>query len=209
MSLRYSINNQINSKPMKILTSIFVLLATSWSLVSFNPPVTVNKTESSVTWHASKVTGAHFGNVPISAALLDYTDGKITGGSFEMDMSNLTVEDLTDANSNKNLTNHLKSDDFFSVEKFPKATMKITNVKSSDGKTYEITADLTIKGITAPVTFPATLTMESGKMVTNAEIKFDRTKYDIKFRSGSYFEGLADKLIYDEVKLDVKLIATP
>jgi len=194
---------------MKIFTSIIFLLATSWSLLTFAPPVTVDKTESSVTWHASKVTGSHFGNVPISDAKLDYNDGKITGGSFEMDMSNLTVEDLEDATSNKNLTNHLKSDDFFSVEKFPKASMKITNVKSVDGKTYEITSDLTIKGITAPVTFPATLAIVNGKMVTTAEIKFDRTVYDIKFRSGSYFEDLADKLIYDEVKLEVKLISTP
>ena len=194
---------------MKIISSMLLLAMTTWSLVATAPPVNVNKTESSVTWHASKVTGAHFGNVPISDAKLDYTNGKITGGSFEMDMSNLTVEDLTDAGSNQKLTGHLKSDDFFSVAKFPKASMKITNVKSTDGKTYEITANLTIKGITAPVTFPATLSMVSGKMVTTAEIKFDRTKYDIKYRSGSYFEDLADKLIYDEVKLDVKLVATP
>lgn len=194
---------------MKILTSILVLLATSWSFMTFVPPVTVSKTESSVTWHASKVTGSHFGKVPISDAKLDYTNGKITGGSFEMDMSNLTVEDITDAGSNQKLTGHLKSDDFFSVAKFPKAMMKITNVKTTDGKTYEITANLTIKGVTTPVTFPATLAMANGKMVTTAEIKFDRTKYDIKYRSGSYFEDLADKLIYDEVKLDVKLVATP
>lgn len=194
---------------MKILTSILVLLATFWSFMTFVPPVTVSKTESSVTWHASKVTGSHFGKVPISDAKLDYTNGKITGGSFEMDMSNLTVEDITDASSNQKLTGHLKSDDFFSVVKFPKAMMKITNVKTTDGKTYEITANLTIKGVTTPVTFPATLAMANGKMVTTAEIKFDRTKYDIKYRSGSYFEDLADKLIYDEVKLDVKLVATP
>jgi len=194
---------------MKIVTSFLVLLATSWTIMTSNAPVNVNKTESTVTWHASKVTGSHYGKVPLSDGKLDYANGKITGGSFEMDMSNLTVEDLTDAGSNEKLTGHLKSDDFFSVAKFPKAMMKITNVKTTDGKTYEITANLTIKGITTPVTFPATLAMVNGKMVTTAEIKFDRTKYDIKYRSGSYFEDLADKLIYDEVKLDVKLVATP
>jgi polyisoprenoid-binding protein YceI len=194
---------------MKIITSFLILLMASWSFKTSTPPITVNKAESSVTWHASKVTGAHFGNVPISEAKLDYTNGKITGGSFEMDMTNLTVEDLKDEKSKGNLTNHLKSDDFFSVAKFPKATMKITNVKTTDGKAYSITADLTIKGVTVPVTFPATVAMVDGKLIANAEIKFDRTKYDIKFRSGNYFEDLADKLIYDEVKLDVKLVATP
>lgn len=194
---------------MKIISSLLVLLIASWSILTSNAPVTINKTESTVTWHASKVTGSHYGKVPLSDGKLDYSNGKITGGSFEMDMSNLTVEDLTDASSNQKLTGHLKSDDFFSVAKFPKAMMNITNVKTTDGKTYEITANLTIKGVTTPVTFPATLTMVNGKMVTTAEIKFDRTKYDIKYRSGSYFEDLADKLIYDEVKLDVKLVATP
>jgi polyisoprenoid-binding protein YceI len=194
---------------MKIISSLLLLLIASWSILTSNAPVTINKTESTVTWHASKVTGSHYGKVPLSDGKLDYSNGKITGGSFEMDMSNLTVEDLTDASSNQKLTGHLKSDDFFSVAKFPKAMMNITNVKTTDGKTYEITANLTIKGVTTPVTFPATLTMVNGKMVTTAEIKFDRTKYDIKYRSGSYFEDLADKLIYDEVKLDVKLVATP
>ena len=193
---------------MKIISSLLLLLAASWSVPTSNAPVTISKTESTVTWHASKVTGSHYGKVPLSDGKLDYSNGKITGGSFEMDMSKLTVEDITDAGSNQKLTGHLKSDDFFSVTKFPKAMMKITNVKTTDGKTYEMTANLTIKGITTPVTFPATLTMVNGKMVTSAEIKFDRTKYDIKYRSGSYFEDLADKLIYDEVKLDVKLVAT-
>jgi len=193
---------------MKIISSLLLLLAASWSVLTSNAPVTISKTESTVTWHASKVTGSHYGKVPLSDGKLDYSNGKITGGSFEMDMSKLTVEDITDAGSNQKLTGHLKSDDFFSVTKFPKAMMKITNVKTTDGKTYEMTANLTIKGITTPVTFPATLTMVNGKMVTTAEIKFDRTKYDIKYRSGSYFEDLADKLIYDEVKLDVKLVAT-
>jgi polyisoprenoid-binding protein YceI len=193
---------------MKIISSLLLLLAASWSVPTSNAPVTISKTESTVTWHASKVTGSHYGRVPFSDGKLDYSNGKITGGSFEMDMSKLTVEDITDAGSNQKLTGHLKSDDFFSVTKFPKAMMKITNVKTTDGKTYEMTANLIIKGVTTAVTFPATLTMVNGKMVTTAEIKFDRTKYDIKYRSGSYFEDLADKLIYDEVKLDVKLVAT-
>jgi polyisoprenoid-binding protein YceI len=193
---------------MKIISSLLLLLAASWSVPTSNAPVTISKTESTVTWHASKVTGSHYGRVPLSDGKLDYSNGKITGGSFEMDMSKLTVEDITDAGSNQKLTGHLKSDDFFSVTKFPKAMMKITNVKTTDGKTYEMTANLIIKGVTTAVTFPATLTMVNGKMVTTAEIKFDRTKYDIKYRSGSYFEDLADKLIYDEVKLDVKLVAT-
>jgi polyisoprenoid-binding protein YceI len=194
---------------MKLITTLIFIMGTLLSLSENPAPVKVNITESSVTWHASKVTGSHFGKVPISSANLDYADGKITGGTFEMDMKNLTVEDITDAGSNAKLTGHLKSDDFFSVEKYGKSTLKIKSVKSTGGNNHEITGDLTIKGITKPVTFPATVITNNGTITTTAEIKFDRTHYDIKYRSGSYFEDLADKLIYDEVKLDVKLVATP
>jgi polyisoprenoid-binding protein YceI len=194
---------------MKLITT---LILTFGALFTFSenaaPPASVNKTESTVTWKASKVTGEHWGYVPISDAKLDVTGGKITGGSFEMDMVNLTVEDLTDPKSKGNLTNHLKSDDFFSVEKFNKSNFKITSAKTSNGTDYTISGTLTIKGISQPITFPAKASVAGNKMTATGEITFDRTKFDIKYRSGSYFEDLADKMIYDEVKLDVKLVAT-
>jgi polyisoprenoid-binding protein YceI len=119
----------------------------------------------------------------------------------------LTVEDLTDAKSKGNLTGHLKSDDFFSVEKFNTSSFKITEAKSSNGTDYTITGNLTIKGITQKISFPAKVSVAGKKVTATGQIKFDRTKFEIKYRSGSYFEDLADKMIYDEVKLDVKLVA--
>jgi polyisoprenoid-binding protein YceI len=189
---------------------LFTLLATAaFTAFSFAPEIAkVNTTESTVTWTAKKVTGQHHGKVPITAATLDYENGKILGGTFEMDMTSLTVEDITDAGSNKKLTDHLKSDDFFSVEKHKKSSFKITNAKTSNGKDYELTGNLTIKGITKPVTFPATVGVNGGKITATGKLTFDRTDYDIKFRSGTYFENLADKLIYDDVELDVKLVAS-
>ncbi len=193
---------------MKLITTLIISLGTIFTLSESPAPAVVNKTESTVTWKASKVTGEHWGYVPISDANLDVTGGKITGGSFELDMVNLTVEDLTDPKSKGNLTNHLKSDDFFSVEKFNKSTFKITSAKTSNGTDYTINGTLTIKGISQPITFPAKASVAGNKMTATGQITFDRTKFDIKYRSGSYFEDLADKMIYDEVKLDVKLVAT-
>lgn len=193
---------------MKLITTLIIAFGALFTASENFAPATVSKTESTVTWKASKVTGEHWGYVPISDAKLDYSNGKITGGSFEMDMTNLTVEDLTDPKSKGNLTNHLKSDDFFSVEKFNKSTFKITSVKSSSATDYTITGDLTIKGITKPVSFPAKVAVAGSKMTATGTIKFDRTHYDIKFRSGNFFEDLGDKMIYDEVNLDVKLVAT-
>ncbi len=191
---------------MKIFTLFAALALTSFSMA---PKVaTVDTTESTITWTAKKVTGQHHGKVPITSATLDYQDNRILGGNFEMDMTSLTVEDITDPGMNKKLSDHLKSDDFFSVEKHNKSIFKITDAKTSDGKAYQITGDLTIKGITKPVTFPATVSVSGGKITATGKLTFDRTHYDIKFRSGSYFENLADKLIYDDVELDVKLVAS-
>lgn len=192
---------------MKLITTLVLGLSTLFAAAEFVAPATVSKTESQVRWEASKVTGTHWGYVPLKNATLDYSGGKIKGGSFDMDMVNLTVEDLTDAKSKGNLTGHLKSDDFFSVEKFNTSSFKITEAKSSNGTDYTITGNLTIKGITQKISFPAKVSVAGKKVTATGQITFDRTKFDIKFRSGSYFENLADKMIYDEVKLDVKLVA--
>jgi polyisoprenoid-binding protein YceI len=192
---------------MKTIALIFSMLGLLWTNSASNPePLNISKTESIVGWKAAKVTGEHWGKVKISSANLDYQNGRITSGSFEIDMTSITVEDIKDANSNARLTNHLKSDDFFSVEKFNKSSMTITEAKTSNGKDYEIKGNLIIKGISNPVTFPAQVTEEGNKVIATGKITFDRTKYDIKYRSGNYFENIADKLIYDEVTLDVKLV---
>lgn len=195
---------------MKLITIIsFISLMFSSVLVGSESEIdaVVNKSESTVTWNAKKVTGEHYGKVQISDAQMDYQNGKIQGGSFELDMTSITVEDITDANSNAKLTNHLKSDDFFSVEKFNKSSFKITEAKTSNGKDYQITGNLIIKGISNPVTFPAKVDVQGDKIIATASIVFDRTKYDIKYRSGNYFENLADLVIYDDVNLEVKLVA--
>ncbi len=196
---------------MKLLSVIVLALTMAFSpAVELEDPValTVDKSESTLSWKAKKVTGEHFGKVPLTDANLSYEDGRITGGSFEIDMTALTVEDIEDPESNKKLTDHLKSDDFFSVEKHGKSKFQITEAKSSNGTDYEITGDLTIKEITNSVTFPAKVETNGNKITAVANIVFDRTNFDIKFRSGNYFENLADRLIYDDVELDVKLVAT-
>ncbi|WP_297338124.1 YceI family protein [Algoriphagus sp.] len=193
---------------MKLFNILVIALSTAFTLETAKIPATVNLSESQVRWEASKVTGTHWGYVPIKNAELDYSDGKIIGGTFDMDMVNLTVEDLTDPKSNGNLTNHLKSDDFFSVEKFNTSTFEITEAKTSNGTDYTISGVLTIKGISHPASFPAKVTVAGTTITAVGALTFDRTDYDIKFRSGNFFENLGDRMIYDEVKLDVKLVAT-
>lgn len=191
----------------KILSLALIMGALFLSINVALAQSNVNLKESTVAWKGKKVTGEHFGKVAIADAKLDLNKGRIKSGFFNIDMTSITVEDIQDANSNKRLTDHLKSDDFFSVEKFKQSNFQITEAKTSNGKDYQITGNLVIKGISQKITFPAKVETQGSKMTATAKIVFDRTKFDIKYRSGNYFENLADRLIYDDVEMEVKLVA--
>nr|WP_295930683.1 YceI family protein [uncultured Dyadobacter sp.] len=162
---------------------------------------------SSIVWGAKKVTGTHAGTVPLESGTLIVDNDKLKGGSFVADIKSLVVTDVTDKDMNGKLTNHLKSDDFFSVEKHPQAKLVISSVTPKAAGSYEVAGKLTIKGITQDVKFPATLKSDGKKVTANAKVAIDRTKYDIKFRSTNFFENLGDKAIDNDFTLDVSLVA--
>jgi polyisoprenoid-binding protein YceI len=169
--------------------------------------LTVDPKASTVVWGAKKVTGTHSGTVPLESGSLIVDNDKLKGGSFVADLKSIVVTDVTDKEMNGKLTNHLKSDDFFSVEKHPQAKLVISSVTPKGGDAYDVTGKLTIKGITQDVTFPATLKADAKKVTANAKVTIDRTKYDIKFRSANFFENLGDKAIHNDFTLDVNLVA--
>lgn len=170
----------------------------------------VNTVASTMKWNAKKVGGEHYGTIKLAKGNLDVKGSRLQGGTFVIDMSTIVVEDITRAESNKRLTDHLKSDDFFGVEKHPTATFTITKatpLKAKAGEpNYTITGNLTIKGITNPITFPATVTIDGKSATAAATISVDRTKYDIKYRSG-LIGTAADKIIDDNFTIDLKLTA--
>ena len=156
-------------------------------------------TESEVTWKGYKVTGQHEGTLNMKSGALIFENDKLTGGNFTIDMTSLAVTDLPVQRRGR-LENHLKSDDFFSVENHPLSSLVITSVEGDEGE-YSVQADLSIKGITNQIRFNMNI---SGNKAT-ADLKVDRTRYDIKFRSASFFEGLKDKAISDEFEISVNL----
>ncbi|MBF9252299.1 YceI family protein [Pontibacter sp. 172403-2] len=171
----------------------------------------VNTAGSTMTWNAKKFGGEHTGTVKLSKGSLNVNGRKLTGGSFEIDMTTIADSDITNPEFNSKLTNHLKSEDFFSVEKYPVSTFKITKAvpvanPKAGAPNYTITGDLTIKGITNPVTFPATVKIDGKTAEAVANIELDRTKWDIKFRSGMLGTA-ADKVIYDNFTINLKLTA--
>lgn len=159
----------------------------------------VNTETSKVTWKAYKVTGSHAGTVNLQSGALTFEKDKLSGGEFVVSMTSLvTTDDLGD--SKAKLEGHLKSDDFFGVATHPTAKLVFTEVNASGKNSYEITGDLTIKGITKTITFDVSV---YGSKAT-ATLKVDRTNYDVKYGS-TLFGAAADKAIYDEFDLVVDL----
>ncbi|WP_066224418.1 YceI family protein [Formosa haliotis] len=159
----------------------------------------VDVKESQINWIGHKVTGQHDGTITLKSGSLEFKGQTLVGGSFVMDMTTINTTDLKGDSKGK-LDGHLKSEDFFGVDKHPTATLIFTDIEKNETD-YTINADLTIKDITKPVTFKMVVTEDTA----TAALKIDRTKYDIKYKSASFFDDLKDKAIYNDFDLNVTL----
>ncbi|MEO0330112.1 MAG: YceI family protein [Bacteroidota bacterium] len=194
----------------------------------------VNTAESQLMWYGFKPTGRHNGTIAIQDGTISVLNGEIEGGSFTMDMSAINVEDLEGEYKDK-LTNHLKSGDFFSVEEYPTATFEITSVEAYSGgmaaegedkmavvvndeqvdeysladPTHSITGNLTMRGTTLSITFPAKVSMTDGQVTAEAKFNIDRSKWGVNFREENGYEARAkDELIYDTVHVGFDITAS-
>jgi polyisoprenoid-binding protein YceI len=184
--------------------SLFALLLVSAQAQSnYN----VNTGTSAVVWTGYKVTGKHTGTVKVKSGTVQFTKGVLTGGSFEMDMNSVNDTDLEGEWADK-LVGHLKSDDFLGVATYPTANFVITRAIPQDAKgNYKLIGNLTIKGITKEVKFFATATDNQGVVSASGKITIDRSEFNMRYGSGSFFDGLGDKTIYDEFDLQIALVA--
>lgn len=174
----------------------------------------VDTMNSTISWVGSKPTGKHTGTIAIKDGNFKVTDGKVSGGSFTLDMTSITVTDLTEETGKSDLETHLKGtgdkaaeDHFFNTTKFPTSNFKINSVTEINGA-YMVNGTLTIKDIAKEITFPAEI------VVTNDEIslisdpfKIDRTLWGVNYASKSLFDNLKDKFVDDEMELTVKVKA--
>ncbi|MCS6904636.1 MAG: YceI family protein [Bacteroidia bacterium] len=173
----------------------------------------LNLSRSTVRWKAEKIGGFHEGSLNFSSGEMKVENYSIKGGKFEIDMNSLTCTDIKDKSLNQKLINHLRSDDFFSIEKYPKAIFEIIQVvpnprAEAAGNNYLVKGKLTIKGITQEIEFPATITFkDKGGITAFGDLKLDRTRWNIRYGSGKFFDNLGDKLIYDEFSVSFLIIA--
>ncbi|TJY36941.1 YceI family protein [Pontimicrobium aquaticum] len=181
---------------IKNLAAIAIVAFMTMSFTTVDNKKVVNTKNSKITWKGYKVTGSHQGTIGIKSGHLNFNGDKLTGGEFTIDMSSITNTDLSGEYKDK-LEGHLKSDDFFGVKKFPTAHLMFTKVKSVGKNSYKITGNITIKGKTETIKFD--LSVYGNK--ANVSLKIDRTKFDVRYGSTSFFDGLKDKAIYDEFDL--------
>jgi polyisoprenoid-binding protein YceI len=190
------------------LTSLALLLVVITSTAFKAPvkPITykVDATQSTLTWVGKKLTGSHNGTIALQSGNLLFDGKKLTGGNFVIDMTT-----IKDADKSARLEGHLKADDFFGTDKFATSTFVIKKVAAATASQVNVTGDLTIKGVTNSITFPADVVWNTDGSITATadKILVDRTKYGIKYRSKGMFPDVGDKMIYDDFELAIKLVA--
>jgi polyisoprenoid-binding protein YceI len=185
---------------MRILKSLLII-TTIFTVSAFTTPIkkNIDITESQIIWKGKKILGSQTGTINLKEGYLEMEDDLLTGGKFVVDMTSITVTDLEGEYKGK-LERHLKSDDFFGIENHPTATL-IINKATKKGNTYDLSGDITIKGITQAINFE----LEMGVTAATANLKIDRTKFGIRYGSGSFSDDLGDKAISDKFTLDVNL----
>lgn len=199
-----------NMKTIK-KSSIITAFGFGALLMSFGPiqkleKLTIKPESSKIEWFAEKITGQHNGLINLKRGSITVEDGQLKGGSFIVDMTTIKVTDLQGEYAQK-LEWHLNSADFFNTAEYKTAEFTITGVKPQTGEEYNsvINGNLTIKGITHPTSFPAKIETTEGKFAAYGEMVIDRSKYDVRYGSNSFFDNLGDKAIYDEFTMKVSL----
>ncbi|MGQ9819211.1 MAG: YceI family protein [Candidatus Kapaibacteriales bacterium] len=199
---------------MKVRIIFALLLITAYFshiLAQTQSKYQLNTTQSKVKWIGRKFLGSHYGSINFKSGSVIFDGERITSGNFEVDMKSIVNEDLTDKSLNQKLVGHLKSDDFFGVEKYPISSFSIIhstpikNVKPNEPN-LAISGKLTIKGITHTISFPAFVKSEGKTLRAKAALEIDRTKYNVRYGSGSFFDNLGDNVIYDNFTLELDLI---
>ncbi|NNC69617.1 MAG: YceI family protein [Flavobacteriaceae bacterium] len=163
---------------------------------------------STITWKGSKTAKSHNGTIGVSEGYVAFEGDQLTGGNFIIDMNSIVNLDLENEEYNTKLVNHLKSADFFEVEKHPYSVFAITSVDKKDNGKTMVKGNLTVKGIKKNIEFPATVTVNGDEVSFVSEpFTIDRTEWDVKYNSGKFFEDLKDKLINDEIEISFNIKA--
>ncbi|NJN35055.1 MAG: YceI family protein [Saprospiraceae bacterium] len=195
-----------------LLFSVLAVFAMTSATILKPTAYTVDVAKSTFQWTGKKVTGSHWGYIKFANGSVSVEKNTVVGGTFDVDMNSMDCQDLKGEYGQK-LLGHLKADDFFGTDKFPKATLTLKTISPIAGakageNNFNVKADLTIKGQANEVDFPAMIAVSANEVTAKADFNINRTKYGIKYGSGSFFSNLGDKTIYDDFNVKINLVAT-
>ncbi|MGM0567298.1 MAG: YceI family protein [Bacteroidota bacterium] len=194
---------------MKTLRTFLLAFATlfifSEAAIAQNKTVELDKRSGTVEWEGKKIGGGHNGEIDIKDGKLTFKDGELSKAHVVIDMNSIVNHDLDDQESNAKLVGHLKSDDFFGVKKYPEATFKSTSIEAKGSGKYHIKGNMTIKEDTNPVEFTAEVSTSKSSYSAEGSFEIDRSKYNVRYGSKSFFDNLGDNVIYDDFRITFKL----
>ena len=174
--------------------------------------LSVDATASALSWKGFKPGGEHYGKLPISAGQLDIKDDVLHGGYVTIKMNGIIVEDLKAEDGGDKLKAHLEGEDFFDAAKYPEAKFKLTDVPAEGLKIAdikELKGNLTLKDVTKNITIPVASIQRdaaTGKYsFTSQTFRINRADWNVKYGSKSFFTGLGDKFINDDIELSFVL----
>lgn len=174
--------------------------------------LTVDTQASSIHWKGSKIGGSHHGTIGLKSGSLAIDGVEVVSGSFTIDMNAIVDEDLTQKDMNDMLVNHLKSEDFFDVAKYPESTFTITKIEAAsnatDSITHNVSGNLKLKDVEKNITFGAKITKE-GSTYTAVTVPFtiDRTQWNVKYGSKTLFADLKENIVNDNIELQITVVA--
>jgi len=185
-----------------ILAVVFTTMAFANPTNVFKKKLKVDTEKSTVIWKGYKPTGSHTGTINLTSGSLVMKGDNLVGGSFQVDMST-----IKDKENNSKLENHLKSKDFFEIDVYTSSKFEIVRSENKEGKTF-ITGNMTIKDVTEEITFSAIVSeTDDAVVVTTETFQINRAKFNITFKSKTFFNDLKDNFINDEFDLQVTLVA--
>lgn len=188
-------------KSISILLSLVFFI----SIQSFSQKVNIDPVKSKIAWSGKKIVGgSHNGEIKLKSGTLEIKNDQIVKGTFIVDMNTISNHDLEDKDYNSKLVGHLKSDDFFGVEKYPTASFNVKKSSKFINGKATVTGDITIKGTTREITAVVTRSNTS----FNTKLEIDRSQFDVRYGSNSFFDNLGDKAIDNIFVLDINLTGT-
>lgn len=182
--------------------TIFII---SEAAIAQTQTIDLNNNSGTVEWEGKKIGGSHNGEINIKDGQLTFKDKKLTKAHIVIDMTSIENNDLEDQEENQKLVGHLKSDDFFGAKTYPEAIFKSNSIKSQGSGKYLVKGDMTIKGKTNPVEFPVTIETSEKAFSASGTFKIDRSKYDVRYGSKSFFDNLGDNVIYDDFEISFQI----